>query len=240
MKKLLSAGHIEHKFAVRLQTILLRAQGEKSGDIARFLGIHISTASLYIKRYNTNGIEALVRDKTRKPGKEKISQETKNEIYRLVCNEKPEGETHWNCRTLEQRVGIGHTSVHAILQELGLQPHLVTTRNYSNDPDFEHKLKDIVGLYLKPPQNAIVLCFEFCFGQNTRRLERPLCGFSPPHLGRGQCFALPYNLPLNVSYHRNVYWQFPRYAKIGKNMYYIISVQNKREKGWEIASPQVE
>jgi len=67
MKKLLSAGHIEHKFAVRLQTILLRAQGDKSGDIARFLGIHISTVSLYINRYNANGIEALVRDKTRKP-----------------------------------------------------------------------------------------------------------------------------------------------------------------------------
>jgi transposase len=160
MKKLLSAGHIEHKFAVRLQTILLRAQGEKSGDIARFLGRHISTVSLYINRYNTNGIEALIRDKTRKPGKEKVSQETKNEIYRLVCNEKPEGETHWSCRALAQRVGIGHTSVHTILQELGLKPHLITTRNYSNDPDFEHKLKDVVGLYLKPPQNAIVLCID--------------------------------------------------------------------------------
>ena len=54
-----------------------------------------------------------------------------------------------------QRVGVGHTSVHAILQELGLQPHLITTRNYSNDPDFEYILKDVIGLYSKPP------CDEF-------------------------------------------------------------------------------
>jgi len=160
MEKLLSAGHIEHRFAVRLQTILLRARGEKSGGIARFLGIHISTVSLYINRYNANGIESLVRDKTRKPGKEKISQETKNEICRLVCNEKPEGETHWSCRTLAKRAGIGRTSVNTVLRELGLQPHLVTKRNYSNDPGFEHKLKDVVGLYLKPPQNAVVLCID--------------------------------------------------------------------------------
>jgi transposase len=160
MEKLLSAGHIEHKFAVRLQTILLRLRGEKSGEIARFLGIHISTVSLYVNRYNTNGIESLLQDKTRKPGKEKISQEKRNEICRLVCNEKPEGETHWSCRTLAKRTGIGRTSVNTILQELRLQPHLVTKRNYSNDPDFEYKLKDVVGLYLKPPKNAIVLCID--------------------------------------------------------------------------------
>ena len=160
MENLLSAGHIKHKYAVRLQTILLRANGKGTGEISEFLRINKSTVGLYINRYNKHGIDSLLRDKTRKPGKEPVSQKIKNEIYRLVCNEKPKDETHWSCRTLAKKVGIGKTTVNLILQELGLQPHKVSKRNYSNDPDFEAKLKDVVGLYLKPPKNAIILCVD--------------------------------------------------------------------------------
>ena len=160
MERALAAGHIQHKYAIRMQTILLRAKGKGTGEISEFLGIHQSTVGLYINRYNNYGIDSLIKDKTRKPGKEPISQDIKNEIYRLVCNEKPKGETHWNCRALAKKVGIGRTSVSRILQELGLQPHRVIKRNYSNDPDFEAKMKDVVGLYIKPPQNAIILCVD--------------------------------------------------------------------------------
>ena len=160
------AGQLElfiwniHKYAIRLQTILLRAKGKGTGEISEFLGIHQSTVGLYINRYNNYGIDSLLRDKTRKPGKEPISQDIKNKIYYLVCNEKPKAETHWNCRALAKKVGVGRTSVSRILQELGLQPHRVIKRNYSNDPDFETKMKDVVGLYVKPPENAIVLCVD--------------------------------------------------------------------------------
>ena len=96
MERLLSAGRIEYKSAVRLQTVLLRSKGKGTGDIAEFLGIHQSTVSAYINRYNTYGINSLLSDKTRNPGKEPVSQEIKNEIYRLVCNEKPIGvAVHW-------------------------------------------------------------------------------------------------------------------------------------------------
>jgi transposase len=160
MEKLLSAGHIEYKYAVRLQTVLLRAKGKGTGEICDFLGIHQATVSSYVNRYNTYGIDSLLHDKTRKPGKEPINQDIKNEIYRLVCNEKPAGETVWSCRSLAKRVGIGHASVNTILREYGLKPHLVSTRNYSTDPLFEEKLKDVVGLYLNPPENAIILCVD--------------------------------------------------------------------------------
>jgi len=160
IEKILSAGHIRHKYAVRLQTIMLRIKGKGTGEISEFLGINPNTVSLYIKRYNNFGIESLLKDKTRKPGKEPISQEIKNEISRLVCTEKPKGETHWSCRTLAKQLGIGHSTVNRILQELGLKPHIKIKRNYSNDPDFAEKLEDVVGLYLKPPKNAIVLCID--------------------------------------------------------------------------------
>jgi transposase len=160
MEKLLSAGHLEYKYALRLQTILLRTKGKGTNEIAEFLGIHQSTLGLYINRYNSFGIGSLLQDKTRKPGKEPISQDIKDELCRLVCNGKSKNETHWSCRTLAKKVGIGHTSVNRILQELGLQPHIVKNRTYSNDPDFESKLKDVVGLYLQPPQNAVILCVD--------------------------------------------------------------------------------
>jgi len=160
MEKLLSAGHVKHKYAVRLQTILLRAKGKRTEEISDFLGIHPCTVSLYINRYNTLGISSLLQDKTRKPGNEPISQETKNKVIRLACNEKPKNETHWSCRTLAEHVGISHTSVNLILREYGIKPHITSKRNYSSDPNFEAKLTDVVGLYLKPPKNAIILCVD--------------------------------------------------------------------------------
>ena len=128
IEKLLSAGHIEYKYAVRLQTILLRAKGKGTYEISEFLGIHQSTVGLYINRYNTEGIDSLLHDKTRKPGKEPISQDIKRKIYKLVCNEKPTGETHWSCRTIAKKFGISYTSVNTILREYGLKPHLVSKR----------------------------------------------------------------------------------------------------------------
>ena len=160
MEKLLSAGRVAKKIAQRMQTVLLRARGKGSGEIADFLGIQQGTVSSYINRYNNFGVGSLIRDKTRKPGKQPISRETKNEVCRIACNEKPENETHWSTRTLAKRVGISHTAVSAILCERGLKPHKVAKRNYSNDPDFAAKLTDVVGLYLKPPDNAIVLCVD--------------------------------------------------------------------------------
>ena len=160
MEKLLSAGHIEYKYAVRLQTVLLRAKGKGTGEISDFLGIHQSTVGLYINRYNTYGINSLLRDMTRKPGKEPISQDIKNKIYRLVCDEKPAGETHWSCRSLAKKVGISHVSVNTILRKFGLKPHVTSKRNYSADPLFEEKLKDVVGLYMNPPENAVILCVD--------------------------------------------------------------------------------
>jgi transposase len=160
IEKLLAAGQIKHKYAVRLQTILLRAKNKSTDAVADFLGIHPCTVSLHINRYNTFGIDSLLHDKTRKPGTKPISQEIKNKVYQLACNYLPEGETHWSCRTLAEHVDISHTAVSTILKEHGLQPHKSLVRNYSNDPDFESKLTDVVGLYLKPPKNAIVLCVD--------------------------------------------------------------------------------
>jgi transposase len=99
MQNLLSAGQIKYKYAVRLQTILQKANGKGTNEISGFLGINPSTVSLYIRRYNEYGIDSLLRDKTRKPGKKPISQEKIDELCKIVCIEKPKDETHWSVRT---------------------------------------------------------------------------------------------------------------------------------------------
>ena len=122
MEKLLADGHLQDKYAVRLRTVLLRAKGKGAGEISEFLGIHQATVSSHSKRYISYGVNALLPDKTRKPGKQPVSQDLNNEMCSLVGNEKPPGETHGSCRTVAKRVGIGHAAVSLILRELGLRP----------------------------------------------------------------------------------------------------------------------
>lgn len=160
MDKILAAGNLQHKYAIRLQTVLNRARGKSTIDTASFLGINVVTVSRYVHRYNEGGIESLLKDKTRLPGKAPISDEIKNELCRIVCNEKPVNATHWSTRELGRRLGIGHASVNNILRERGLKPHLVKKFQFSTDPEFEKKLEDVVGLYLNPPENSIILCVD--------------------------------------------------------------------------------
>ena len=78
----------------------------------------------------------------------------------LTKNSIPEGETHWSCRTMAERVGVSPDTVQRIWSARGLKPHLVDTFKMSTDPRFEEKLIDVVGLYLNPPEKAIVLCMD--------------------------------------------------------------------------------
>jgi transposase len=160
MESLLRSGHIEHKYAVRLQTVVHRTNGKSPTEIAEYLGIHVNSVTAYVKRYNTYGIDSLLRDKTRKPGIPPISNDIKNKVIDIACHEKPENATHWSTRRLARRIGISHNKVSEILREAGIKPHIQSYYAYSNDPQFETKLEDIVGLYMSPPENAIVLSVD--------------------------------------------------------------------------------
>ena len=82
------------------------------------------------------------------------------EIVWLTLHETPPGETHWSCRTMAERAGVASSTVQRIWSARGLQPHRVQTFKLSNDPRFEEKLVDVVGLYLNPPEKAVVLCMD--------------------------------------------------------------------------------
>jgi transposase len=148
MEQLLRSGHIEHKYAVRLQTVLHRANGKSAAEIAEYPGININSVTAYIKRYNAYGIDLLLRDKTRKPGTAPVSEDIKNKVIDIACHEKPENATHWSTRRLAGRTGISHNKVSEILRGAGIKPHIQSYYSYSNDPQFEEKREDIVGLYM--------------------------------------------------------------------------------------------
>jgi transposase len=160
MEKLLRAGHIAHKYARRLQIVLRRAQGKSAQEIADNYAVGRSTVSTIVNRYNSGGIEALLRDKTRKPGKAPLSEALKNKICETACHEKPQNATQWSVRSLAEKFKVGKTTVNTLLRERGIKPHLVKTFKFSTDEHFQEKLTDVVGLYVNPPDNAIVLCVD--------------------------------------------------------------------------------
>jgi transposase len=160
MRNLLGAGQIKHKYAIRIQTVLHRAEGKPAHLIAEYLGINPATVSAHVKRYNVGGVEALIHDKTRNPGTAPVSEEVKNAICNAACHEKPAVGTVWSVRTLAKRFHLGKSTVNNILRERDIKPHIVSYYQFSNDPLFKDKLTDIVGLYMNPPDNAVVLCVD--------------------------------------------------------------------------------
>ena len=93
-------------------------------------------------------------------GRRRSRQEKIDQIVDLTLNYRPEGETHWSCWTMAAATGVSKSTVQQAPSARGLKPHRVETFKLSNDPKFEEKLVDVVGLYLNPPQKAIVSCAD--------------------------------------------------------------------------------
>lgn len=144
--------------SLRARIILLRARGVKEGEAARQLGVSVTCVSKWSSRFETLGLEGL-RDapgRGRKPSlpKEKIEQ------VLIRVTQPPKGRRRWSVRTMAKAVGISHDSVHRIWKANDLKPHLTRTFKLSRDPQFEPKFWDVIGLYLNPPDKALVLCCD--------------------------------------------------------------------------------
>ncbi len=112
------------------------------------------------QRFAEEGADGLLRDKTRKPGKPPILAETVARVVALSCADPPHQATHWTGRAMARAVGLSLTSVQRIWAAHTLQPHRARTFKRSRDPDFAAKLADIVGLYMDPPIQAVVLSID--------------------------------------------------------------------------------
>lgn len=145
--------------ALRARMMLLAGEGESNRQIALRFGIKPHTVGTWRARFEENGCEGL-RDIPRPGRPPKITAAQKQKIVHTVCRKPPAGLGRWSVRSLAKRLGINRDAVHGTLVEQDLQPHRLRTFSFSPDPRFEEKLLDVVGLYMNPPENAIVLCVD--------------------------------------------------------------------------------
>jgi transposase len=149
-----------HREVVRATVLLDAADGTPNAEIARRHRVSAITVRSWRTAFEADGLTGWGKVKKGRGRKPVISEDTIAEIVELTTKTTPPGATHWSCRTMAERVGVSPATVQRIWSELGLQPHRVDTFKISNDPRFAEKLIDVVGLYLDPPDKAIVLCMD--------------------------------------------------------------------------------
>jgi transposase len=112
------------------------------------------------RRYVAAGVDGLLKDATRPSRVKPLSPEVIERVVRMTLHEKPPNATHWSLRSMAKAVGISYSSVQRIWRAHGLKPHLIETFKLSRDKNFAAKVQDVVGLYLNPPDKALVLCVD--------------------------------------------------------------------------------
>ncbi len=144
----------------RARVLLLAGQGVANTRIAEQVGVSPSTVRSWRDRFAEQGLVKFGEVAAGRGRKPLLSEEKIAEIVRATQETKPPGQTHWSCRTMAQAQNVSPATVQRIWSARGLKPHLVKTFKLSSDPRFEEKLIDVVGLYLNPPDNAVVLCMD--------------------------------------------------------------------------------
>ena len=143
----------------RAQIILLCDEGVNQDVIAEEVGVTRQTVGKWRERFRKQGLMGLYDE--RRPGKPRTIEEDEiAELIRKTIDTKPAGGTHWSCRSIAAETGLSKSTVQRVWSALGLQPQRQKTFKLSTDPFFVDKVQDIVGLYLNPPDNAMVLCVD--------------------------------------------------------------------------------
>ncbi|MFQ5512786.1 MAG: IS630 family transposase [Candidatus Krumholzibacteriia bacterium] len=157
---LVRAGNTPQKLVDRARIILLAAAGRPNAAIAREVGVSRPTVLLWRERFAAAGVPGLSYEKPRPGRKPTIAPATVQAVVEATLHTTPPAATHWSVRRMAQAQGLGRTTVHRIWRQHGLQPHRVETFKLSRDPHFVEKLRDIVGLYLDPPDKALVFAVD--------------------------------------------------------------------------------
>ncbi len=159
LRSFAASRSLPHGLVVRARIVLLAAEGKHNVEIAEEVGMSRQTVAIWRKRFLERGLEGLY-DEYRPGRPRSIADERIAELINKTLKTTPEGATHWSCRTMAKAIEISKSTVQRVWTAFGLQPHRQEHFKISTDPFFIEKVRDIVGLYLNPPQNAIVLCVD--------------------------------------------------------------------------------
>ncbi len=196
LEKNVNSKAVSVRLNERSRIVLLAAEGLDNQSIAKKLTITQNTVARWRNRFANDGLKSISKDKPRglnHGGKNSVKQaRLRQKIIKKTTQEKPKNATHWSTRTLAEALGTTHSFVSRVWQSVGLKPHLEKTFKVSNDKHFEEKLSDVVGLYLNPPENAVV----FCVDEKTsiQALDRTQPGLP---LKKGRCGTITHDYKRN-------------------------------------------
>lgn len=160
LRKLIAGRNTAQKVVLRASIVLSHLEGMKKIEIARIHRTSRPTVDLWLQRFDEQGVAGLLKDKTRPGRKKQISAAVEKAIVEATLHTKPKGETHWTERSMAAHAQVSKMAIHRIWKKYNIQPHLVKTFKVSKDPLFVEKIHDIVGLYMNPPENALVLSVD--------------------------------------------------------------------------------
>ena len=160
LEKLIRSHTAPHRDVQRARVLLMAADGFANTRIAAEVGVAPMTVKSWRDRFAEDGLKDFSAVRPGRGRRPSIPAATVEEIVRLTLHETPPGETHWSCRTMAKRAGVSSSTVQRVWSARAIKPHRVETFKLSTDPRFEEKLVDVVGLYLNPPEKAVVLCMD--------------------------------------------------------------------------------
>ena len=151
---------LPHGQVIRAQIITRAADGQDSQDIAKAMNVSRPTVQLWRQRFLALRVEGLMKDAPRPGRKARISAKKIRQVVEATLHSTPANATHWSTRSMARAQKLSEASIRRIWKQHNLKPHLVETFKLSRDKNFVEKLKDVVGLYLNPPDKALVLCVD--------------------------------------------------------------------------------
>jgi len=189
LERLVRGRRTEARLVLRARIVLLAADGYTDLEIVERLGVVPRTAARWRRRFLQAGVAGLQRDAPRPGRRPAISAQQVREVIERTTQQKPHDRTHWSTRSMAGAAGISEASVRRIWRAHGLKPHRIHTFKLSNDPRFAEKLEDVVGLYLNPPEHALV--FSLDEKSQIQALDRTQPGL-PMKKGRAQTMTHDY------------------------------------------------
>jgi len=161
LERMARSSSLPHRTVNQAKALLLAADGVGTNEVARRIGTTDDSVRAWRRRFEQEGLAGVGRIAKGRGRKSWLAPGTVAEVVRVTLEEKPDDDsTHWSTRRLGDRLGIGKDSVARIWRNHELKPWKIDRFKISNDPHFEEKLVDVVGVYLNPPEKAVVFCFD--------------------------------------------------------------------------------
>jgi transposase len=181
LERIVRAARSEQRLVKRARVALLAEKGLANEEIAALVGLSAHKVGKWRRRVAEEGMDGLA-DRPRAGGPRRYGHDERLRVFQTACSPPPEGETKWTVRSLAEAVGIGKSQTHVILDAADLKPHQVRSWLTSIDPEFDTKRAEVCGLYLDPPEGAIVVSIDEKTSAQAKqpiRSEMPMCPGKP-------------------------------------------------------------